>query len=131
MVNRRDILSGYSRKCRTCSQTASPQTLERAASILAFVAKVCATSPKALKGERRTMPLAEYRQFAMWLVRRHTTASLPAIGKVFGNRHHTTVLYSIRVMDERVKEDASWREFARETEAQMRRQAWFGERRAA
>ncbi len=38
-----------------------------------------------------------YARFAAWdLMRRHTARSLPAIGRRFGNRDHTTVMHGVR-----------------------------------
>jgi len=35
------------------------------------------------------------RQIAMYLAKQMTEASLPEIGRQFGNKHHTTVMHSI------------------------------------
>jgi len=35
----------------------------------------------------------------MYLVKELTQASLPEIGRVFGNKHHTTVLHSIHKIE--------------------------------
>ena len=40
------------------------------------------------------------RQLAMYITRRLTGASLQEIGLEFGNRHHTTVLHSIKKIDQ-------------------------------
>jgi len=45
------------------------------------------------------------RQVAMYLARRHTGASLPAIGESFGGRNHTTVMYACRKASERLATD--------------------------
>jgi chromosomal replication initiation ATPase DnaA len=45
---------------------------------------------------RRTKELALPRQVAMYLCQQHTHNSLPAIGRMFGNRDHTTVLHAVR-----------------------------------
>ena len=47
------------------------------------------------------------RQVAMYLARRHTGASLPAIGESFGGRNHTTVMYACRKAGERLAADPS------------------------
>ena len=39
------------------------------------------------------------RQVAMFLVKQLTSASLPEIGRQFGDKHHTTVLHSIKKID--------------------------------
>jgi len=40
--------------------------------------------------------IAQPRQIAMYLTRQLTPMSLPEIGQAFGNKHHSTVLYSIQ-----------------------------------
>ena len=45
------------------------------------------------------------RQMAMFLAREHTDATLPAIGRAFGGRDHTTVLYACRRVTERAALD--------------------------
>jgi hypothetical protein len=57
-----------------------------------------------LLSARRTKQVAFARQVAVYLVRQHTLLSLPAIGRLFGNRDHTTILHAarkIRVLRER------------------------------
>ena len=49
-----------------------------------------------LRAHRRTMPVTFYRQIAMYLAKELTTNSLPAIGRQFGGRDHTTVLHAWR-----------------------------------
>jgi chromosomal replication initiator protein len=44
--------------------------------------------------------VAEPRQIAMYLCRQLTESSLPQIGKEFGGKHHTTVLYSVRKIEQ-------------------------------
>jgi hypothetical protein len=56
---------------------------------------------------RRTQALALPRQVAVWLCRRLTTHSMPAIGHHFGGRDHTTVLHAARRVDELRKSDAA------------------------
>ena len=43
---------------------------------------------------------------AMYLARELTDATLPAIGRAFGNRNHTTVLHACRRVAERITVDA-------------------------
>ena len=56
-----------------------------------------------IKGKRKTKQIARPRQIAMYLMKMHTSLSLPEIGRRFGGRHHTTVLHSVR----KVKQDLS------------------------
>jgi hypothetical protein len=52
-----------------------------------------------LRSHRRTMPVTFYRQIAMYLAKELTTNSLPAIGRQFGGRDHTTVLHAWRKIE--------------------------------
>jgi len=50
-----------------------------------------------LTGPRRQQKLADARHLAMWLVRElHPRLSLPQIARVFGYRHHTTIMHACR-----------------------------------
>jgi chromosomal replication initiator protein len=52
--------------------------------------------PEALIDQDRRRPVALARQVAMYLAREMTDASLPAIGRHFGGRNHSTVLHAHR-----------------------------------
>jgi hypothetical protein len=53
-----------------------------------------------LLSSRRTKAVMLPRQVAVWLSRRLTPHSLPAIGHHFSHRDHTTMLHSVRRIDE-------------------------------
>jgi len=53
-----------------------------------------------LLSHRRDRAIVRPRQVAMYLCKRLTTRSLPEIGRRFGNRDHTTVLYGVRRIGE-------------------------------
>jgi len=59
-----------------------------------------------LLSSSRAARLAWPRQLAMHLAREHTDASLPAIGRHFGGRTHTTVMYALRQTAKRLGQDA-------------------------
>jgi chromosomal replication initiator protein len=50
------------------------------------------------KSTRRTVTVP--RQIAMYLAKQLTSASLPEIGRHFGDKHHTTVMHSIAKVEE-------------------------------
>jgi hypothetical protein len=62
--------------------------------------------PDLLSG-RRTRALVLARRVAVWLCRRLTPYSLPAIGHHFGGRDHTTMLHAARRIDELRQTDAA------------------------
>ena len=53
----------------------------------------------------RAQPVAFARQVAMYLSRELTDVSLPAIGRAFGNRNHTTVMHACKRTAERIATD--------------------------
>ncbi len=57
-----------------------------------------------LCGKSRSRPLVTARQIAMYVLRQTTSFSYPAIGKVFGNRDHTTVMHAVSKIEGRMRE---------------------------
>jgi chromosomal replication initiator protein len=66
-------------------------------------------SPEELLSPSRTARLTWPRQVAMYLARELTHESLPAIGREFGGRDHTTVLHAWRRTEERMSANVSSR----------------------
>ncbi len=82
--------------------TRKPINVER---IQALVADYYNVTLDDMKGKRRDKHIVFPRQVAMYLVREETPSSLPAIGKAFGGRDHTTALHSIEKIANELKED--------------------------
>ena len=68
-------------------------------SILRAVAEKFSMQPQQLKQKSNARQIAYPRQIAMYLMKDLTQASLPEIGRVFGGKHHTTVLHSVQKID--------------------------------
>jgi chromosomal replication initiator protein len=79
------------------------------ADIKAATCKQFGISPEELVSSRRTARLVWPRQVAMYLAREITQESLPAIGREFGGRDHTTVLHAWRRTEERISSNISSR----------------------
>ncbi|MGH2949176.1 MAG: chromosomal replication initiator protein DnaA [Solirubrobacteraceae bacterium] len=62
-------------------------------------------SMEQLLSHSRAAPVAWPRQVAMYLARELTDQTLPAIGRAFGNRNHTTVMHACRRTAERIATD--------------------------
>jgi chromosomal replication initiator protein len=58
-----------------------------------------------LKSRNNSKSVAMPRQIAMYLCKSLTHASLPEIGRSFGGKHHSTVIHSIRKVEELRKKD--------------------------
>ncbi len=58
-----------------------------------------------IKGDKRTSDIVLPRQIAMYIIREKTSLSLPEIGKEMGGKNHTTVLHSIKKIEESMKQD--------------------------
>ena len=58
-----------------------------------------------IKSKRRTRDISVPRQIAMFLCREHTKSSLPEIGRQFGGKDHTTVLFSYKKISNLIKEN--------------------------
>jgi chromosomal replication initiator protein len=84
------------------ASTRKPINVDR---IQALVADYYNVTLEDMKGKRRDKHIVFPRQVAMFLVREETPSSLPAIGKAFGGRDHTTALHSIEKIANELKED--------------------------
>ena len=60
------------------------------------------------------------RQVAMYLTRELTDATLPAIGRAFGGRNHTTVLHACKRTAARIAEDRDAYDTVRRLTAELR-----------
>jgi chromosomal replication initiator protein len=58
-----------------------------------------------LKSKSNARPVAYPRQVAMYLCKHLTDLSYPEIGKLFNNKHHSTVIYSVEKIDKIRQED--------------------------
>jgi chromosomal replication initiator protein len=77
-------------------------------SIQKFVAEYYQMKVHELKSRNNSKSIALPRQVAMYLCKTLTGASLPEIGRSFGGKHHSTVIHSIRKVNEMRKKDADF-----------------------
>jgi chromosomal replication initiator protein len=61
-----------------------------------------------IKSRNNSKSVAMPRQVAMYLCKSLTHASLPEIGRSFGGKHHSTVIHSIRKVEELRKKDSDF-----------------------
>jgi chromosomal replication initiator protein len=74
-------------------------------SIQRFVSEYYQLKVTELKSRNNSKSVAMPRQVAMYLCKTLTSASLPEIGRSFGGKHHSTVIHSIRKVDELRRRD--------------------------
>lgn len=69
--------------------------------------------------KRRTKNLSFPRHIAMYLCRKHTTASYPEIGEHFGGRDHSSVIHAATVVSTKISTDAQVKLVVEEIEKQL------------
>lgn len=78
--------------------------------VMSLITGDFAITARELIGKSRTQSVSLPRQIAMYLLREHTENSLEDIGKIFGNRDHTTVIYAVNKIRERSQKDRMFKE---------------------
>jgi chromosomal replication initiator protein len=73
--------------------------------ILRIVSRHYKVPRNELLSSRRSRDVVRPRQIAMYLAKSLTSRSLPEIGRRFGGRDHTTVLHSVRKVEQMMKDD--------------------------
>lgn len=69
--------------------------------------------------KRRTKNLSFPRHIAMYLCRKHTTASYPEIGNNFGGRDHSSVIHAASVVSSKIQSDEEVRSLITDLECQL------------
>jgi len=77
--------------------------------VVEVVARAFNLTSDRLLGRDRSQNVALPRQIAMYLIRESSDASLPQIGQALGGRDHTTVMYAIEKIADRVETDEQFR----------------------
>ena len=85
------------------------------------VARRWSVRPEALSSKRRTKDLTVPRQVAMYLIKEILDTPLVRIGQVFGGRDHSTVIHSIRKVEEDMQGDPEFRREVEAAQAELRR----------
>lgn len=78
--------------------------------VIAETAVAFGVTVQQMMSDRQSRSIAWPRQAAMYLAAEHTCKSLPQIGRAFA-RDHTTVMYAIRQVRERIEAPAQYRAF--------------------
>ena len=62
-----------------------------------------------LKAKTNAKPIAFPRQVAMYLCRKLTRLSYPEIGRLFNDKHHSTVMHSVEKIEKMIEDDPDFR----------------------
>jgi|SRR5271165_5914588 len=90
----------------------SPGSLgSQARAALQAVSQRTGVPVEAILGRQRFSAIAAARHEAIWRVREVTKWSLPRVGRFFAGRDHTTVLHSVRRMEDRAARDPELRAY--------------------
>lgn len=82
--------------------------------ILDYISKFYGIEKEVICGQQRVKDAVSARQIAMYLIRSMTNLPVVEIGKVFDNRDHSTVLYSLKQVEKQMKKDPSFAETVKE-----------------
>jgi chromosomal replication initiator protein len=85
-----------------------PELRSRTPTVRDIQEETCAVfgvSLEQLLSTSRATPVTWPRHVAMYLARELTDQTLPAIGRAFGNRNHTTVMHACRRTADRIASD--------------------------
>jgi chromosomal replication initiator protein len=96
--------------------------LDERVTVARIVGEVCRhyrVTRAELASPRRTARIALARHVTMYLCRRHTEASLDAIGAEFGGRDHSTVVHALTTVERKLRSDAELRDAMGALEARL------------
>lgn len=79
--------------------------------VLRVVAHAYAIAVDDITGKDKHKNTAEARLVAYWLLRTHTKLSFPEIGRMLGNKHHTSVMSGVRKCGARREKDSAFGDF--------------------
>ncbi len=91
-------------------------------SILELVADYFNVAIDLVKGQTRKRHVVIARQISMYLAKENTEASLKKIGSHFGNRDHSTVIYSCRTVRDLMDTDETFNGYVKELERRVKLQ---------
>ena len=73
-----------------------------------------------LNSLKRSRNISTPRHVAMYLARKHTSFSLPEIGRNFGGKDHTSVIHAVKKIEENFKTDLSFQSKFKDLERGLR-----------
>ena len=82
--------------------------------ILNYVSRYYHVEESVVRGQQRNRAAVAARQVAIYLIRSMTNLSQDNIGRLFGNRDHATIAYSIQQVEKKMKNDPAFAETVKE-----------------
>lgn len=83
-----------------------PITVER---IINEVARTMSVTPEDIRSNKRSATISSARQVAIYVVRNVTSLPMKAIGEEFGARDHSTVVYALQKVEERMESNLTFK----------------------
>ena len=81
----------------------TPVTVDK---IIEEVARTYQVTPEDIRSQKRNAAVSKARQVAMYVVREITSMPMVEIGQTFGGRDHSTVVYALHQMEDRLEKEA-------------------------
>ncbi len=75
--------------------------------IINEVARTFDVSPADIRSDKRSANISQARQVAIYVVEQVTNLSLKAIGIEFGNKHHSSIIYALKEIKNKIEKDIS------------------------
>ena len=75
--------------------------------IINEVARTFDVSPSDIRSDKRSANISQARQVAIYVVEQVTNLSLKAIGIEFGNKHHSSIIYALKEIKNKIEKDVS------------------------
>lgn len=84
--------------------------------IIEEVARTFGVTPEEIRSQKnRSAKISNARQIAIYIVRSLTSLSMEAIGEEFGNRHYSTIIYTIQKVEKLIKTNSKTKEIVEDT----------------
>ncbi len=73
--------------------------------IINEVARTFDVSPADIRSDKRSANISQARQVAIYIVDQVTSLSLKSIGVEFGNKHHSSIIYALKEIKNKIEKD--------------------------
>ena len=77
--------------------------------IISEVARTTNVTPEDIRSTKRSAAISQARQVSAYAVRSITGLSMKEIGKYFGTRDHSTIVYAVKKVEEKMEQDPSFK----------------------